>query len=61
MIPESKTFKAWWEEFVRFGREELLWSEKSLALLPAEEFREMYFDEGLTPSEAWAEEYSAAQ
>jgi len=54
-------FNHWMDEVIRFAREELKWTNEALASIPEAEGWREYFDEGLTPKEAWAEEYSAAQ
>lgn len=52
-------YAAWFNEVLRFAKEKLDWSPRALASIDAEAWKE-YFDEGLTPAEAWQEEYDAA-
>ncbi len=54
-------FDTWMDEVVRFAKDELGWSKKALASIRNSEGWEEYFEEGLTPKQAWSEEYSAAQ
>ena len=61
MWHETVTFEVWMDEVVRFAKDELEWSPKALASIRNAGGWEDYFNEGLTPKEAWSEEYSAAQ
>jgi hypothetical protein len=56
---QAPRYDAWFDEVMRFAKEELNWSAKAIASIDRVAWRE-YFDEGLTPKEAWQEEYDAA-
>lgn len=55
-------FHAWMQDVITFARDELSWGEKALASIDqTAEGWEEYYNEGLTPREAWREEYDAAR
>lgn len=57
--PKAGGFESWFAEFVRYAKEKLEWTEKALATLDRDSYRE-YYEEGFTPEDAWWEEYQAA-
>ena len=58
-LPEAQCYEAWFAEVVRFAKDKFQWSDKAIASIDRVAWRE-YFDEGITPEEAWWEEYQAA-
>ncbi len=60
-LHESPNFDTWMDEVVRFAKDELGWSKKALASIRNSEGWDEYFKEGLTPKEAWSQEYSYGQ
>lgn len=62
-VKPAPDFEAWMKEIKRIAKEELDWSKRAIESIDetAQQSWRDYFDEGLTPREAWQEEYSAAQ
>ncbi len=61
MTNQTTSFDTWMDQVVRFAKDELGWSKTALASIRNSEGWQEYFDEGLTPKEAWTEEYSYGQ
>ena len=59
-LADASGYEAWFRELKRIAKDELGWTKRALASIETTKsaMRE-YYDEGLTPDEAWEEEYSA--
>lgn len=57
----TRKFEAWLKELKRIAKEKLGWSKRAIKSIDEVAMREFYFDEGMTPMEAWEEEYNAAR